>query len=85
VKRLLAVCLFLNGCTPYVFGGIGHAGEAGKYPWNEQGTMGVYGIGVEFDHDIRCEYFHRSMIGDSREVVTNDLLCIKHIYFGERR
>lgn len=84
-KILLVLLPLLSACTPYVFGGLGYAGESGEYGFNERGMLGTYGAGIEFNRHLSCEYRHRSMVDRRPEVVTNDLLCQGRVYFGERK
>ncbi len=76
---LCILMVMLSGCetTGYVFGGLAYSSNSGfEFDFDETGTSGTYGAGVEFNDHFKCEFRHRSMANKKPEVVTNDTGCI---------
>ncbi len=80
---LCAMIVLLSGCetTGYAFVGAGHSFSSGFEDIDETGLSGTFGVGVEFNDYVRCEFRHRSMASRNPEIVTNDANCIGTVYF----
>ena len=81
--RILLVILALQGCTPFIEGGVGYSERSGVF---ESGAVGHVAAGVEFRENAfvdECGLYHRSMIDRKPERENNDFLCKKRWRFGE--
>lgn len=82
---IFIVLLMAQGCAPYMEVGAGYAFDNGDYyDIENEGAIGIIAVGSEFRTGpfSYCEYRHRSLLNKKPEVATDDVVCMRRLYFG---